>query len=58
MLATIQHITPKVLPRDLYNLNASFQRQIQEGRLLTEAILQHFNISRVKHYILLDLETS
>jgi hypothetical protein len=54
----LQHITPEVLPRDLYDLNASCQRQIQEGRLLTEAILQHFNTSRVKHYILLNPETS
>ena len=43
-----------LIPRDLYNYNASFRRDIRQGQSPTEA-LQHLESSGIKHNILKDL---
>jgi hypothetical protein len=49
--------TTLIQPRDLYNQNAAFRREIQQGKSTTEALIQHLEESRIKHAILKDPET-
>jgi len=46
-----------LLPRDLYNYNASFRRNIRQGQSLTEALIQRLQNTGAKHLILKDLAT-
>jgi hypothetical protein len=46
-----------VQPRDLYNQNAAFRREIRQGKSATEALVQHLQKSGNKHSILKDPET-
>jgi hypothetical protein len=52
----MRQIAPEtpLLPRDLYNYNASFRRDIRQGQSPTEALLQHLETSGIKHNILKD----
>jgi hypothetical protein len=58
-LTFLQQADPTTLiqPRDLYNQNAAFRRQIQQGKSSTEALIQHLQESGIKHSILKDPET-
>jgi hypothetical protein len=49
--------TTLIQPRDLYNQNAAFRRDIQQGKSSTEALIQHLQQSGIKHAILKDPET-
>jgi hypothetical protein len=49
--------TTLIQPRDLYNQNAAFRRDIQQGKSTTEALIQHLQESRIKHAILKDPRT-
>jgi hypothetical protein len=49
--------TTLIQPRDLYNQNAAFRREIRQGKSSTEALIQHLQESRIKHSILKDPET-
>jgi hypothetical protein len=49
--------TTLIQPRDLYNQNAAFRRDIQQGKSTTEALIQHLQESGTKHSILKDPET-
>jgi hypothetical protein len=53
----MRQIAPETLliPRDLYNYNALFSRDIRQGQSLTEALLQHLESSSIKYNILKDL---
>ena len=46
--------TTLVQPRDIYNQNAAFRRDIQQGKSATEALIQHLQKSGIKHSILKD----
>jgi hypothetical protein len=46
-----------VQPRDLYNQNAAFRREIRQGKSATEALIQHLQETGIKHAILKDPET-
>ena len=46
-----------IQPRDLYNQNAAFRREIRQGKSSTEALIQHLQESGIKHSILKDPET-
>jgi hypothetical protein len=55
-LTLMHQIAPEtpLIPRDLYNYNASFRRDIRQGQSPTEALLQHLESSGIKHNILKD----
>jgi hypothetical protein len=55
-LTIMRQIAPEtpLVPRDLYNYNASFYRDIRQGQSPTEALLQHLESSSIKHTILKD----
>ena len=55
-LTFMRQIAPEtpLIPRDLYNYNASFRRDIRQGQSPTEALLQHLEASGIKHNILKD----
>jgi hypothetical protein len=46
-----------VQPRDLYNQNAAFRREIRQGKSSTEALVQHLQEGGIKHAILKDPRT-
>jgi hypothetical protein len=46
-----------VLPRDIYNYNASLRRELRQGQSPTEALFQHLETSGIKHNILRNKET-
>jgi hypothetical protein len=46
--------TTLALPQDIYNQNAAFRREIQQGKSTTEALIQHLQESGIKHAILKD----
>jgi MULE transposase domain len=52
----MRQIAPEtpLLPRDLYNYNASFRRDIRQGQSPTKALIQHLQTSGIKHNILKD----
>jgi MULE transposase domain len=55
-LTLMRQMAPEtpLIPRDLYNLNASFRRDIRQGQSPTEALLEHLESSGIKHNILKD----
>jgi hypothetical protein len=58
-LTFLRQADPSTLiqPRDLYNQNAAFRREIQQGKSSTEALIQHLQESGIKHSILKDPQT-
>ena len=56
-VAIMREIAPEIplIPRDLYNDNASFCRDIHQGQSPTEALFQYLKSSGIKHDILKDL---
>jgi hypothetical protein len=47
-----------LLPRDIYNQNAQFRRDIRQGHSATEALIQHFQDKGIKHNILKDRDSN
>jgi hypothetical protein len=46
--------TTLALPQDIYNQNAAFRHEIQQGKSTTEALIQHLQESGIKYAILKD----
>jgi hypothetical protein len=58
-LTFIRQIAPEtqLIPRDLYNYNASFRRDLRQGQSSTEALIQHLQNKGIMHHILKDPAT-
>ena len=46
-----------LIPRDIYNQNALFRRDIRQGYSSTEALIQHLETKGIKHDILKEKDT-
>jgi len=47
-----------IIPRDIYNQNAQFRRDIRQGHSTTEALIQHLQTKGIKHSILKERDTN
>jgi hypothetical protein len=53
-LTFLRDLVPEtpLLPKDIYNQNAQFRRDIRQGYLATEGLIQHLQDKGIKHSIL------
>jgi hypothetical protein len=58
-LTYLRNMAPEtpLLPRDLYNFNASLRRDLRQGHSPTEALIQHLQDDGIRHCILQDHES-
>src|ERR1700754_130647 len=59
MITLIRRLAPEtpIIPRDLYNYNASIRRDVRQGQSPTEALIRHLKDQGIKHHILKDPDT-